>query len=154
MIVIAPKKDVDEFIKEFTIEQATQLFKRTRSNDYANVNLTMPKFNIESTVSLVDSLRKLGVTDLFTANAKLPYISDNESILINEVQQQSKMEIDEKGTIAAAVTSFSGIALSYTPPVKDVNMEVTKPFLVMIVDKTQKVPMFIAKVTNPTPSKS
>jgi serpin B len=152
MIVIHPKKNVDDFINEFTIEQAVDLITKTKRNEYANVNLTMPKFDIESKISMVDTLRQLGVSDLFSGNAQLPFLTVNENIVISEVQQQAKMLVNEKGTIAAAVTAFEGASLSYTPPVRDVNMFVDKPFLVMIVDKTKKVPTFIAKVSNPTKS--
>ena len=143
----------------------------TSSEDeiFSNVNLTMPKFMISSTTSLVEPLKRvsetfyfkkyttiklilllqMGIRDMFTPNSEMPYLSTNENVQISDVQQQSVLEVNEKSSTASSVTTFSVIALSYTPPVPNIVVTIDQPFLSIIVDKINKVPLFIAEINEP-----
>lgn len=91
----------------------------------------------------------MGIRDMFTPNSDIPYLSTNENVQISNVQQQSVLEINEIGSISSSVTTFSVIALSYTPPIPNIVVKIDQPFLAIIVDKNNKVPLFIAEVNEP-----
>ena len=86
---------------------------------------------------------------MFTPNSEMPYLSTNENVQISDVQQQSVLEVNEKSSTASSVTTFSVIALSYTPPVPNIVVTIDQPFLSIIVDKINKVPLFIAEINEP-----
>lgn len=92
----------------------------------------------------------MGVRNLFGQNAELPYLSRTEPLQVSNAQQQTILEVNEQGSIATSVTSFNVVALSYQPPVPDVEFNVNRPFVAMIVNREKYFPYFIAKVTNPS----
>lgn len=40
----------------------------------------------------------MGITDIFSSSANLPHLSDSEHLEVSDVQQQSLLEVNEKGT--------------------------------------------------------
>jgi serine protease inhibitor len=59
----------------------------------------LPKFKLESTTSLIEPLKKLGIKKLFTAQAEMPYLSDYESMQVSNAQQQTSIDVNEEGTV-------------------------------------------------------
>jgi serpin B len=150
MIILAPDNgDVNGLINQLKNRDFAELIEAADGDNYANVSLTMPKFSIQSTTSLISGLRELGIRDLFSQHAQLPFVSTKENVQVSDVQQQSKLEVNEKGTIAASITTFSVVALSYSPPLPNVNILVNKPFLAIVVEKANKIPLFISKISRP-----
>lgn len=62
-----------------------------------------------------------------------------------QVVQKAVIEVDEKGTEAAAATGSEIIAFSAPPVIK-----VDRPFLFMIFEETFKTLLFIGRVVDPT----
>lgn len=91
----------------------------------------------------------MGVQSLFTPNAKLPYLSDHESVQVTNAEQQASMEVNEEGTVFIAFTNLNVVALSFQAPVPDVDFNVNRPFIAMIADTKRNIPYVIAKVSNP-----
>jgi serpin B len=152
MVLVIPDGNINEMLKQFSSEHLKDIINRTSSNSFHEVTLIMPKFSIDSSLSLVEPLQALGVRDLFSLRANIPYLADNSRIVINDVQQQTVIEVDEKGTVAAAVSSFIGVGLSYTPELKEIEVVVDRPFLAIVMDKENRIPLFISKVVQPTPA--
>jgi len=66
------------------------------------------------------------------------------NIYISLVRQKAVIAVDEKGTEAAAVTMVTQKATSAAPPKEEpIDVFFDKPFLYMIVDVEQQMPVFM-----------
>ncbi len=71
----------------------------------ADVQLSMPKFKIETTIdNVVDSLKALGMHAAFDGADFSGMVSNNPNIVIGKVIHKAVIEVDEEGTKAAAAT--------------------------------------------------
>jgi serpin B len=127
------------------------LTKLIASMKFAEVNVTMPKFQVRSTVSLKDVLEALGVRKLFAHDADLSGMVDKvlEPLFVDEVYHQGFVAVDENGTEAAAATAVvvateGAIAINKTE-----TFRVDHPFVWMIRDlKTGEI-LFYGRVVDP-----
>ena len=99
--------------------------------------LLLPRFSIDSGVmDLEDALRALGVP-LFEPGS-LPGLIREDSLYVSEAVQRAAIEVDEKGTTAAAVTGMTllrGIATQpYTEPF---SMVCDRPFAFVLYGEGQ-----------------
>ena len=68
---------------------------------------------------------------------------------IESVNHQAVLQVDEAGTVAAAVTEI-GVAEISAPVVEDsVEMHVDRPFVLRIVHTETEWPLFMAAVSDP-----
>ena len=65
----------------------------------------MPKFRVNTALTLNGILRALGVQRAFTGTADFSGITGS-SVAVDEVRQKCFVEVSEEGTEAAAVTSY------------------------------------------------
>lgn len=102
-------------------------------NDLQKVKtkIILPKFNIESSESLIEPLRSLGIRRIFdAASADFSGISHNSTgLCVSDVIQQAKISIDESGSRASAATAavFKQRSLSLSE-----EFIVNRPFLFII----------------------
>ena len=118
-----------------TDDVLTALAEEDGPNDVtlANVDLKLPKFEAESTLSLTDKLSGTGLEVLCDASASpLTHIAQNSELYIAEIMQKARIKVDEKGTEAAAVTmaAVKECALADTPPRIEFNVD--RPFVYTI----------------------
>lgn len=68
------------------------------------IHVEFPKFKIGTTVEkqLMDALIEMGVKDLFSGVADLSGVSDSTGLDTSSIVQKCFIEVDEKGTEAAA----------------------------------------------------
>lgn len=93
---------------------------------------------------------KMGVVDLFSQTSRLPYLADGGSNLrVQDILQNGFLSVDEKGTIAAAATISHVVTLSLNSAPEEIFFNVDQPFLSIIVDKRNKIPVFISKIFDP-----
>ncbi|CRK86609.1 CLUMA_CG000446, isoform A [Clunio marinus] len=153
LVIILPNEDqkidyVMSLIEARDLENI--IYNVDSDSSKADVNITLPKFKIESTTSLVAPLQKMGITTLFTPRAELPYLSDYDAVEVSNAQQQASMEVNENGTVLIAFTNLNVVALSFQPAVPNVVFNVNRPFIAIIVDRKKNIPFVMAKITNPT----
>lgn len=92
----------------------------------------------------------MGVVDLFSRLSSLPNLALNEpSLHVDDILQQAILSVDEKGTIAAAATISHVITLSLSSAPEEIYFTVDQPFLSVVVDKRNRVPLFISKIYDP-----
>lgn len=91
----------------------------------------------------------MGISTLFTSRAQLPYMSDYDDIHVDNAQQKASIEVNEAGTVLIAITNINVVALSFQPPVPNVEFNVNRPFIAVIADRSKNIPFVIAKITNP-----
>ena len=109
------------------------------------VALTMPKYKLEASMVLNRTLERMGVKTAFTSAADFKGISLSGPLQLDLVKQKCYIDVSEKGTEAAAVTSAQ-IRLTSVRPVTE--MTVDRPFLFMIADTEGKNILFAGKIVN------
>lgn len=118
------------------------------SMDYRKkIELTLPKFKVESDMVLNSTLKAMGVEKVFDGRAELGGITD-AGVAVDEVRQKCYVAVDEKGSEAAAVTSI-GVKLTSMPfPQEPVVMKVDRPFLFAIMNLETNEILFEGKIAN------
>jgi serpin B len=115
----------------------------------AIVNLTMPKFKIESDLALAATLKTLGMTDAFDpTKADLSGMDGKKDLYISDVVHKSYVAVDEAGTEAAAATGVVVSTTSMPVNVKDFTMD--SPFIFLIRDNPTGSILFMGRVLDPS----
>lgn len=112
-----------------------------------HINLYMPRFEISGKYELKDVLEGLGVTDAFSQNANFTMMSKvNRSI--GRVSQLSKIQVDEKGTEAAAITVIEmPDGIDQTKPEDYQDFRVDRPFYFTIQSRKANAILFVGRVS-------
>ncbi|NES71708.1 MAG: serpin family protein [Okeania sp. SIO2D1] len=114
----------------------------------SKINLGLPKFKNEYEVSLNDVLKSLGMEIAFNDRAadfsKMRPVPPR--LYIDEVKHKTFVEVNEKGTEAAAVTSGTG---GVRGPSILIEMLVNRPFFFAIRDDESGTILFMGEITNP-----
>jgi serpin B len=117
-----------------------------RSQD---VRLGLPKFRVEYSKLLNETLRALGVRRAFdVALADFSGIAP-KSLCIDMVLQKTYLDVSESGAEAAAVTAISMMRSSLPAPHEVKVMTVNRPFLFVLAEKRSGQVLFVGKVENP-----
>jgi serine protease inhibitor len=146
MYVFLPKGDVNPWLKGLTDETWNQWMGQFVSKQGT---IALPKFKIDYSSKLNDSLKTLGMADAFTRQADFSAMSPN-SLMISDVTHKTILEVDETGTEAAAVTSIEMVTtMAQIMPEKPFNLVVDRPFFVAIVDQQTGLPFFMGQISDP-----
>ncbi len=75
----------------------------------AYINMSVPKFDISAQTDLVETLVKMGVTDVFDLAAAdfSPLTEDDRDIFVSKVDHAAVVSIDEDGVTGAAYTDIA-----------------------------------------------
>lgn len=115
-------------------------------------DLFLPSFKMEYEKPLNEILKAMGMEIAFNDKKAdfFEMVPRNEGprIFISEVKHKSFIEVDEKGTKAAAATSVEMTVESV--PMDKFNMKVDRPFYFHIHDKKTNEILFTGTVANPT----
>ena len=148
MVVIVPDETLASFNTSFTAERwnaITSTF--DGQQEYGEMIVYMPKFRFSYEKVLNDQLQSMGMIDAFNSSlANLSGISD-ASIFVSFVKQNTFVEVDEKGTEAAAVTTI-GVEVTSVPP-QSKQFIIDKPFIFAIRERTTNALLFIGQIVNP-----
>jgi serpin B len=116
------------------------------------VTLVMPRFRTETTYGLIPALRQLGVQAAFGPGADFSGITEAGPLQLGAVLHKAYIDVDERGTEAAAATAVgarAAAAIRLPPPV---TMVVDRPFLFAIVSTTTGLPLFLGELSRPDPA--
>ena len=109
--------------------------------------VSLPKLKVDYGLSLNHALEAMGMGVAFTFQADFSGISKNEGLAISKVVHKTYLEVDEKGTTAAAATEVEMIAKAAMPePV----IEFNRPFLLLIREKTTGTVLFLGRMQDPS----
>jgi serpin B len=143
MVVVLPAEgEFESFEAEFTVDRLAVMLEQARTT---MVDLSLPKFEIESAFSLVKAMQALGVEDAFGAGADFSGMVEGDGLFVDDIVHQSFVSVDELGTEAAAATAV--IMLESAPP-EHVEMTVDRPFLFYIRDRPTETPLFVGRVVD------
>ena len=117
---------------------------------YSEVDLTLPKFKVESEFNLNQILSSLGISDAFNPDlADFSGMDGKRDLFISQVVHKAYIATDESGTEAAAATGIAMEAASMpaaTPPV----VVVDRPFLFFIYAQNTGTILFEGRVLDPS----
>lgn len=123
-----------------------------------DVDLHLPKFKLESpTIALAETFQSLGMKTAFdipqgSANFdKIAPRKPNDYLYISNIFHKTFIDVDEKGTEAAAATAVvmmraTGLAQPKPPPIE---VKVDRPFVYTIQHVPSGVCLFLGRVTDP-----
>ncbi|KAM5129331.1 serine protease inhibitor A6-like [Mantella aurantiaca] len=108
------------------------------------VHLLLPKYSISSTIDLRKELYAFGIKTAFTGSANFSGITHDFALKVEKAVHKAVIEVDEKGTVAAAATAVVVAPLSRSPTII-----VNNPFITIIFEKNTNSILFMATVMNP-----
>jgi serine protease inhibitor len=113
-----------------------------------SVILALPKFRIETKVELAETLAAMGMPTAFDGgSADFSGITTEERLFISAVIHQANIDVDEKGTTAAAATAVMMRATAI--PGDQVTLRADRPFLFALRDVPTGTILFFGRVTDP-----
>ena len=119
--------------------------------DY-QVDLAFPKFDIETSVSLADTLKDMGMPTPFDVrSADFSGMTTAQRLVIGDVIHQANITVDEEGTEAAAATAVVMVAVSLPPPA---TLVVDRPFTFWLRARTTGAVVFMGRVNDPSATRS
>ncbi len=92
-----------------------------------------------------NDILQLGVSAPFNDGGFGEIVPDSEFVL-SKIAHKAKIEVTEEGTEASAATTAFLVTKS---AILIEHVDFDKPFLFVVRDNVQKLPLFIGKVTNP-----
>lgn len=142
--------DARKYAAGFTGAKLKEALAAAKADTFVTVN--MPKFDTEYSVYLTDALKAMGMTDAFD-----PFLADltgagrgvDGPLYISYVFQRVKVDVNEEGTEAAAVTEIATAERCALPADEPIVLTFDKPFVYAIVDTETGVPLFMGVMENP-----
>ena len=134
MWVILPDKgiSVNEIIDRLTAQELKQQRHAMRT---VQVDILIPRFTTTSDTDLKDVLSSMGMPLAFDRDfAEFPNMAQNRELYVSMMKQKARIEVNEEGTKAAAVTiaqmtnRSASSAMGYT-------FHATRPFIYFIVEE-------------------
>ena len=131
-------------------EEIDWLYQWYDGSDPWEVSLRLPKLDVQCFCELTEALKPLGVRKAFTDEAELSGLSDTP-LMLASVRQKLRVQVDEEGTRAAAVTWSDILATEPNPRYERVPVQFTcdSPFVMLIVDGDSGAICFAGVVANP-----
>ena len=99
-----------------------------------NVQVSLPKFRVESEFSLRQALSAMGMPTTFTDKADFSGIDPKRGLAISDVVHKAFVDVAEQGTEAAAATGITMRATAMHMPEQAVIFRADHPFIFLIRD--------------------
>lgn len=140
MIFIKPNESLDKV--PFTFELMAQVLSNL-TNDTKLTEVAIPKMTLESSFSVAGKLQQMGLKQAFAAGGLSKISSD---AYITDVVHVAKIEIDEQGTRASAVTAV--MVATESEAVLAPSFVLDQPFYYTLVHSKSNAITFMGQVTN------
>lgn len=146
MVALMPNdgKKVSDIVNDLDDESWGRWMKSLYKQE---VVLGFPKFKFEGDYELNEPLIRMGMPLAFSGSANFTSILSKGGIYISKVKHKTYIEVDEKGTEAAAVTSVEMVVTSVGP--QKLQFTANKPFVFAITEKDTNTILFLGKFMMP-----
>ncbi len=141
--------------EQFEAGMDAQQFNALRSRMmYGDVQLDMPRFELNTDLDLKSPMITLGMTDAFDdSRADFSRMFDptqvDENLYISAALHKAYIGVDEGGTEAAAATAIVIGASAAPMPTQPVRIQLDRPFIYVIYDRPTGTILFMGRVMNP-----
>ena len=143
-MAVLPDGGLDGWLEELDGETFSHLLD---SAEDTLVYLRMPKFEAEWGGSLSDALKDLSLESAFDPGqadfSALGSVEGGAPLFVGSVDHRAKIQVNEKGTEAAAATVVAVPAGAPAAPVDPVELCLDRPFCYAVVDLERGVPLFL-----------
>ena len=145
MTIILPKET--NSISKLSAALSVKLFTSyIKSLEEQEVNIYLPKFSFESEFHLENVLSIMGMPDAFNPG-KADFTGMANGVFIGGIIHKAVIEVNEKGSVAAAVTA---VVIRETSAVKqDIFFNADHPFVIVIREKKTGSILFMGSVIEP-----
>lgn len=143
MLVVVPSDDPRDFAASLNPTRWNEIIASLRPVEVDA--LSIPKFELSYDTFLNDALREMGMDVAFRPGADFSRLSPiGSGLCIDFVRQKTFIEVDERGTRAAAVT---GVGIG---PTSFLGLVVDRPFVFAIRERLTGTIVFTGYVSDPT----
>ncbi len=115
-----------------------------------DLDLKLPRITLDYSASLKGELQKMGMGVAFRLGEADFSRMGSKQFYLSEVIHKTRLEVDEKGTVAAAATAVygaGGSARRHEPPIR--KLVFNRPFVVLIGDASTGALLFAGVIENP-----
>jgi serpin B len=115
-----------------------------------DLDLKLPRFTLDFSASLADYFKKMGMDVAFRYPGADFLPMGSKELFISDVIHKTRLEVDEKGTVAAAATAImmgAGSARRQAPKKKILVFD--RPFVVLIGDSQTGAVLFAGVIEDP-----
>lgn len=138
MEVLLPDEDssLDRLLSSISYDDFNKVWKKSTT---CRVDVLFPRFETEVELPLIPVMQQLGVRSMFDARradySRLAHVKPGVPVYVSEMKQKAKIEVNETGTKAAAVTEQNFLVGAARPPqYRNCTFHATRPFLYIIKD--------------------
>ena len=149
MTLVMPT-DMNAYLAGLTDQTFASLFPKKTKEYY--VHLQMPRFSAQTRTDLAKILSAMGMSDVFDPNkADLSGIDGKLDLSLHKVIHQATIAVDERGTVAAAVTAaVGGKGSAGGDPPPETTFHIDHPFLYFIRDDASGTILFMGRIDDPS----
>ncbi len=145
-VILPPRGHFEPFDRGLTAQTVQVLLDRKRQR---NLDIALPRFTFETSMELTAQLGALGVVQALSPSADLGGISTEPGVNLSQVLHKTFLDVNEKGTEAAAVTAIVMAGCAPGEPPKPIPFHVDSPFYMLIRDVPTNTWLFFARVLDP-----
>ncbi|XDV39604.1 hypothetical protein PO909_008820 [Leuciscus waleckii] len=156
MLIILPNKMEDDTTGLQKLEKALtyeKLMEWTKPSKMIleQVQVSLPKFKMEETYDMKSLLISMGMEDVFDKKkVNLSGMSSNNDLVVSKVIHKAFVEVNEKGTEAAAASAIiMSVGCSMNPPPPPKTFTADHPFLFFIRHNHSNVILFYGRLCSP-----
>jgi serpin B len=114
------------------------------------VDVRFPKFSTECRFSLKQTLSAMGMSDAFSeSRADFTGMTPKRPLFIDAVEHAAVVEVDEKGTVAAAATTSISMTCSTPSRPPPATFHADHPFVFLIRDNHTGTILFLGRIVHP-----
>ena len=136
-----------DFESKFNLEMMNDILDKLEPQ---RIHLYFPKFKIESEYMLSQTLMKLGIISAFAPMAaNFSAIDGTRELYLQQMAHKTYIQVDEKGTEAAAATG-AAVGLTALEPQDAMVLMINHPFIFVIRDQKTGSLLFYGRVLKPT----
>ena len=146
MVVILPHRShrLAALEESLTVEKLSTMFAGLSPQ---SVDVQIPKFKLTQGFDLGELLSEMGMPLAFSGGADFSGMLDGQDpLFLSMVMHRAYLDVDEKGTEAAAATA---VLLGRGPQTRPVVFRADHPFLFVIRHRRTGVILFIGRLVNP-----
>lgn len=143
MYLFVPDNDLGEFYENLTIENWPQWMNNFEEKQ---TEIYLPRFKAEYKSEFKDALTNLGMEHAFSDFADFSSMTPGGGWCINRVIHQATIEVNEKGTEAAAATA---VEMRLTSMPQYFTVRADRPFFFAIRDDVTGTLLFMGEINDP-----
>ncbi len=150
-IAIMPNDSIDSYIENFNNEEFRELLNTQDEYKDEEVSLKLPRYSYEyEEKELINILTNMGIKSIFneeTADLSKMTSNNSERLYVGSMNHKAYIEVNEKGTSAAAATIATIDSNSISIPI---DIEFDRPFIYIIKQSNSDDILFFGVVYTPT----